>query len=395
MVNFLMPSLGADMLDGTLIEWKVKPGDKVKRGDIIAVVETQKGLIDIEVFEEGTIGGIILPVGTKVPVGSIMAEIIQEGDSVIKEKLQPIEVATVAKNVFAAKPEISEDTVMVEAIHSVKASPLAKKIASERGIDLSSLVGTGQEGVIVKADVEKAISEMRSHLDIKKRSTVVSPSENIRSAVAAAMSLSNREIPHYYLETKIDMKASLEMLQAENLKLSVKERMLPAVLLIKAVAKALKEVPELNAWWVNGNSQKKNDIHIGFVVSLRAGGILVPAIHDSEKKTLTELMQSLNDIIPRARAMKLRSSELSDSTITVTSLGEEGVETVFGIIYPPQVALVGFGKISDQVLIKNGMIAICPVLVATLSADHRATDGSTGSRFLLSLKNYLEHPELL
>ena len=207
MVNFLMPSLGADMLDGTLIEWKVKPGDKVKRGDIIAVVETQKGLIDIEVFDEGTIGGISLPVGTKVPVGSIMAEIIQEGDSVIKEKLQPIEVATVAKNVFAAKPEISEDTVMVEAIHSVKASPLAKKIASERGIDLSSLVGTGEEGVIVKADVEKAISEMRSHLDIKKRSTVVSPSENIRSAVAAAMSRSNKEIPHYYLETKIDMKA--------------------------------------------------------------------------------------------------------------------------------------------------------------------------------------------
>lgn len=213
-------------------------------------------------------------------------------------------------------------------------------------------------------------------------------------AVAAAMSRSNREIPHYYLETKVDMSNALAWLAGENKQRGVQQRILPAVLLVKAVARALTEVPDLNAYWENG-LQRKQEINIGFAVSLRTGGVMIPAIHRADQKTLDELMASLNDIIPRARAMKLRSSELSDSTITVTSLGEENAELVYGVIYPPQVALVGIGSIREQPWAENGMLGVRPVLRITLAADHRATDGITGSRFLVAVDRYLQKPDLL
>jgi pyruvate dehydrogenase E2 component (dihydrolipoamide acetyltransferase) len=170
--------------------------------------------------------------------------------------------------------------------------------------------------------------------------------------------------------------------------------LLPVVMLLKAAAKALTEVPELNAYWENG-LQKKENINIGFVISLRTGGVMIPAIQNTDKKTLDELMVSLNDIIPRARAMKLKSSELSETTFTITSLGEGSVETVYGIIYPPQVGLMGFGGITEQPWAESGMLDVRPVMNITLSADHRATDGATGSRFLMAVKNYLGKPELL
>jgi pyruvate dehydrogenase E2 component (dihydrolipoamide acetyltransferase) len=222
----------------------------------------------------------------------------------------------------------------------------------------------------------------------------ITATENIRMAVAAAMSKSNREIPHYYLETKIEMSRALAWLTEVNKQRSVKQRLLPVVLLLKAVANALTEVPELNGYWETG-LQIKNDINIGFVVSLRTGGIMIPAIHNADKKTIDELMASLNDMIPRARVMKLRSSELSESTITVTNLGEGNVETVYGVIYPPQVAIVGLGSITEQPYAEMGMLDVRPVMNITLSADHRATDGATGSRFLMAVKNYLSKPESL
>jgi pyruvate dehydrogenase E2 component (dihydrolipoamide acetyltransferase) len=190
------------------------------------------------------------------------------------------------------------------------------------------------------------------------------------------------------------MSKSLAWLAETNRERSVKQRLLPVALLIKAAAKALKEVPELNGYWENG-LQQKSDINIGFVISLRTGGLMIPAIKQADKKSIDELMIALNDMIPRARAMKLRSSELSETTITITSMGEGSAETVYGVIYPPQVALIGFGSITEQPWAEHGMLDVRPVLCATLAADHRATDGATGSRFLMALKNYLQQPESL
>ena len=212
----------------------------------------------------------------------------------------------------------------------------------------------------------------------------------MRRAIAAAMARANREIPHYYLQTRIDMSRALRWLEAENHKRSVKERLLPAVLLIHAVARALGDVPELNGYWLDDRPQPQEAIHIGFAIALRQGGLVAPAIHHADLKSLDELMEVLRDLIPRVRAGRLRSSEMTEATITVTSLGDLGVETVYGVIYPPQVALVGFGKIMEQPWAENGMLGIRPILTATLAADHRATDGSQGAQFLDALNRYLQ-----
>lgn len=397
MTEFLMPSLGADMEDGTLIEWKKKPGDTVKRGDIIAEVETQKGLIEIEVFDEGTIGELLIQEGTKVPVGTVMALINSNG------------VALAEKEITPAKPidlqpieEKTQESVSSEKIDEIrlKVSPLAKRIAEENQIALSQIKGTGENGAITKEDVELAIAQ-RDQNGKEKTSEVpvetekpVTPADSIRKAVAAAMSKSNKEIPHYYLEKRMDMTKALAWLKEANKNRSVKERLLPVVLLIKATAQSLTEFPDLNAVWDNGLHQKK-DINIGFVVSLRTGGIIVPAIHQANIKNVDAIMEALNDIIPRARALKLRSSELSDSTITITNINDGGADSVFGVIYPPQVAIIGFGSLSEQPFAENGMLGIQSIISVTLAGDHRATDGLTGSQFLVALNNHLQNPETL
>lgn len=396
MIEFQMPSLGADMEAGTLIEWRKKPGDSVKRGDIIAEVETQKGLIEIEVFDEGIISELLIKEGTKVPVGTIMALLnpsetaLETKQEIVPEKIaiQPIEEKFLEKSV---EPKYEERHFNI--------SPLAKRIAVENNIEIAKIQGTGEDGAITKEDIENAIIQRTKDNETKKESIEineksVSQIEAIRLAVASAMSKSNKEIPHYYLEKKIDMTKALAWLREKNNHLPIEKRILPAALLIKSVAQSLVKFPELNAIWDNG-IQIKKEINIGFVVSIRGGGIIVPAIHNANTKNIDEIMQDLNDIIPRARAMKLRSSELSDSTITITNLGEGGADTVFGIIYPPQVALIGFGSSSEQPFAENGMIGIHTVLNATLAGDHRATDGLSGSGFLTVLYKYLQKPELL
>lgn len=384
MVEFRMPSLGADMEDGTLTEWRIKEGDMVKRGDIVAEVETQKGLIEIEIFEEGKVEKLLAKVGDKIKVGTVIASI---DSSSLKQSENKSEKEDSVLNEEAQKIQ----PIVTESLHrNIKASPLAKRFAAEMNIDLSTIKGTGEEGAITKEDVEKAATGTKK---TKEEKSVV-PAEGIRRAVAAAMSKSNREIPHYYLEITIDMSKALTWLGQANKDRSVKNRLLHVVLLLKAVARSLREVPEMNATWENGLIRKEN-IHVGLVVSLRSGGLMVPAIHNTDQKTLDEIMQSLNDIIPRVRNQKLRSSELSDSTITVTSLGDGGADKVFGVIYPPQVAIVGFGGIIEQPFAQNGQVDVRPVLTATLAADHRATDGHTGSRFLAVLKKHLQKPEEL
>jgi pyruvate dehydrogenase E2 component (dihydrolipoamide acetyltransferase) len=212
----------------------------------------------------------------------------------------------------------------------------------------------------------------------------------MRHAIAAAMARSNREIPHYYLETRIDMSQALGWLETENQKRSVKERLLPVVMLVKAVALALGDVPELNGYWLDDRLQPQESIHIGFAIALRQGGLVIPAIHHADLKSLDELMAVLRDLIPRVRSGRLRSSELTDATMTLTNLGDLGVEVVYGVIYPPQVALVGFGKITQQPWAEEGMLGIRPVLRATLAADHRATDGHRGGQFLEALNRHLQ-----
>jgi pyruvate dehydrogenase E2 component (dihydrolipoamide acetyltransferase) len=421
MAEFQMPSLGADMKKGILVEWKVKPGDHVKRGDIIADVETEKGIIEIEVFEDGIVDRIIVQPNTEVPVGTVMATIRSEEKPVVTEVAEAAPEKT--KPAAEKKPE-SETVFKYKACNiarhreremakrareaqpspepaekRIKISPSARKLADEHGIDISTINGTGPGGAINRADIERAVAAKKPvekpPAPEKPKPVTADFQAGMRRAIAAAMTRSNRDIPHYYLETRIDMSRALDWLKAENLKRSVKERLLPAVLLLKAVALALEDVPELNGYWIDDTHQVQEAVNIGFAIALRQGGLITPAIHHVDLKSLDELMASLHDLIKRTRTGRLRGSEMTDATITVTNLGDMGVETVYGVIYPPQVALVGLGKITDQPWVENGMLGIRPVLTATLAADHRATDGRIGARFLEAFNNYLQKPERL
>ena len=407
MSEFRMPSLGADMEAGTLVEWSVQPGDRVKRGDIIAAVETEKGIIEIEVFEDGVIDQLLVQPGKQVPVGTVLAMMHAAG-----EPLAPAAAtmeAAVAQQTAATPPVPPAERPAVEVTQArppvatpeqrVRVSPLARRLAAELGIDLQRVHGTGPHGAIERADVERAAAAP-SAAATAPAPAVAKPDTaalqmGMRRAIAAAMARSKREIPHYYLETRIDMSQALRWLEAENQKRSIRERLLPAVVLLKAVARALGEVPELNGYWIEDRHQPQEAIHIGFAIALRQGGLIAPALHHVDLKSMDELMEAMRDLIMRARAGRLRSSEMTDATITVTNLGDLGVETVYGVIYPPQVALIGFGRIMEQPWAEQGMLGIRPVLTATLAADHRATDGRRGAQFLDALNRVLQRVETL
>lgn len=401
MAEFRMPSLGADMEAATLVKWHVQAGDSVQRNQVIAEVDTDKGIIEIECFESGVVERLIAEPGTKLPVGAPMAMIRGKGSA---PSTPPSPESTVAPEpAMAAEPTGSRPTTGAVAPTGprLRSSPLARKVATELGIDLGQVEGTGPGGVIERADVERAAAQAKVSPPPAEPSPPPSMAESskgeagMRRAIAAAMARSNRDIPHYYLQTRIDMTRAMDWLTTENARRPIAERLLPVVLQIKAVAKALRDVPELNGFWTDDQHRIADAIHIGFAVALKHGGLVTPAIHHTDRLNLDDLMTALRDLIPRARAGRMRSSEMTDPTITLTCLGDLGVETVYGVIYPPQVALVGFGKILDQPWAENSMLAVRPVLNATLAADHRATDGHRGAQFLEALNHHFQNPEEL
>jgi pyruvate dehydrogenase E2 component (dihydrolipoamide acetyltransferase) len=396
MAEFLMPQLGADMSAGKLLRWRKNAGDRVQRGDIIADVETDKADIEIEVFTSGIIEKFIVQPGEKVPVGTVLAIIRQEGE-VIQPEAVPISTAVPsapapAKPAVPTPPPPLQPFLVTERPGRLHISPAARKIAADLGIDPASIAGTGPGGRITIEDVQQAAkakaAQPQPQVELDRQT-------RMRQAIAAAMARSKREIPHYYLSTTINMRRAMAWLAQENLKRSVEDRLVYGVLLVKGVALALRETPELNAVWTGGKATPSADVHVGLAISVRGGGLVAPALHNTDRQSLDELMKNFRDVIQRARAGSLRSSELSDPTITVTSLGEQGVETVFGVIYPPQVAIVGFGKMVKRPWSSEGQIISQPVITATLSADHRVSDGHRGALFLSAVDRKLQEPEKL
>ncbi|HVO95858.1 MAG TPA: dihydrolipoamide acetyltransferase family protein [Terriglobales bacterium] len=404
MSEFHMPALGADMQFGTVVEWRVKPGDTVKRGDVVALIETEKGVIEVEIFENGVVESLVVQPGQKVPVGAPLATLSGDGKKV---ETQAATASVAAPVVTSAEPKDEKSApeipvatpVTKEAGARQRVSPLARKRAQELGVDLFGIAGTGVDGSITVTDVERAVEGVKPPPALTTPAPLVTPKSldlaAMRRVIAAAMARSKREIPHYYLSTTIDMRRSLDWLAAENAKRPVTKRLLYSVLLIRAVGLALRSTPELNGFWIDDGFKAGEGIHVGVAISLRQGGLVNPAIHDVDKKNLDELMESMLDLVNRARTGHLRSSELADGTITLTNLGEQGVESVFGVIYPPQVALVGFGKITERPFAANAMVGVRPMIEATLAADHRVSDGHRGGRFLIAVDRLLQEPEKL
>lgn len=390
-----MPSLGADMESGTLTEWLVKPGAAVKRGDLVASVETAKGIIDIEIFDSGVIDRLLVEPGTEVDVGTVLATYRSAGESGAGEtsgerRPSPAAPARAEPATPRARPEPAAPQTRPEpaaaaaeapaAPARARVSPAARRRARELGIDAGSLQGTGAGGAVTIADVERASPPSRP------------AGEDMRSIIAQSMSRSKREIPHYYLGTSVDMTTALAWLKAWNEAHAVTERLIYGVLLVKAVALALEKVPELNGFWREGRFEASAEINVGVAIRLRQGGLVAPALEQANRATLPELMRRFQGLVQRARTRRLRRTELTGATITVSSLGEDSVETVYPIIYPPQVAIVGFGAITERPWCADGRVVPAPVLTATLSADHRVSDGHRGSGFLVEVARLLQRP---
>jgi pyruvate dehydrogenase E2 component (dihydrolipoamide acetyltransferase) len=381
MIEFRLPSLGADMEKGKLLEWKVAPGQNVARGDVVAVVDTSKAAVDVEIWEAGTIHELIGQPGKIYPVGALIARLLAPGEAP-----------------GAAVPSVAGPTPAAAARQRV--SPAARKRAAELGIALEAIAGTGPEGAVTLQDVEaSAASKAPAPAAAGDEQAAVQRAEarraDMQRAVAAAMSRSKREIPHYYLSETIALRKAGEWLERENGARPVTERLLMAALFLKAVALSCVRHPEMNGFFRDGSFVPSAPVHLGVAISLRQGGLVAPAILDAHAKSLSGLMRDLSDLVKRVRAGSLRSSEVSSPTITVTNLGDEGVEAVHGVIYPPQVALVGFGKASMRAWVEEGRVCALRVVTATLAADHRVSNGHRGALFLADINRLLQAPETL
>jgi pyruvate dehydrogenase E2 component (dihydrolipoamide acetyltransferase) len=387
MGEFRMPVLGADMVAGTMVEWKKRPGDHVTRGEIIAEVETDKGAIDIEVFEDGVLERICVEPGQKVPVGTVLAMINGAAPVTARPSAPspPEPVPHGEKTVPVVPPPVPSEP---GAPSRHRASPVARRIAADLGVALETLTGTGPGGVIVEADVRAAAAAAPAPAQDDR-------AHRMRRAIAAAMTRSKREIPHFYLLSTVDFSPATEWLSRENANRAPADRILSAVLLLKATALALLEFPELNARWENDRLTPAGAVHIGVATTLRGGGLVIPALHHVNRKTLPELMQELREVVERARTGRLRGSDLTDGTITVSSLGDRGADAVLAVIYPPQTAIIGFGSVVERPWVVAGAVLPRPVITVTLAGDHRASDGHRGAHFLESINRLLQEPAKL
>lgn len=386
MIEFKMPSLGADMDEGTLLEWKVKPGDEVRRGQIVAVVDTTKAAVDVESWEEGTVHKLLIEPGDTVAVGTVIALLLSAGESPeAAEAWTPPQPAPAEAPPPAAPIEAVPPPPTVGHAGRRRISPAARRRAEELKTDLDRVTGTGPEGVVTLQDVERAATE----------AAPVDRAAAMRQTIAAAMSRSKREIPHYYLAEPVPLRRASEWLGAHNADRPITGRLLMVAVFVKALATILKDYPEFNGHYVDGRFAASEAIHVGMAITQRQGGLIAPALLDVGGKGWDQLMADLTDLIARTRAGRLRSAELSSPTITVSNLGDQGVQAVYGVIYPPQVALVGFGRVAPQPWVIDGSIAAVPAVTATLAADHRVSDGHRGGLFLAALRDALQQPEQL
>lgn len=378
MIEFKMPSLGADMEQGTLVEWLKRPGDVIHKGDVLAVVETQKGAIEIEVFNDGVLRDCRASPGERVPVGEVIA-ILDSDDTSIMPPVKPSFSAVPSHTpAFVERPPVKP-----------RITPAARKLAQQLGLDVSN-IAADSSGVVGLRQVQAGSSATStpavrtSGIDFKE----------MRKAIAAAMARSKREIPHYYVSSELDVTALMDWLAQENASRPVADRLLYAVPLFGILARTLTETPELNGHYEQGTFSPAPTVNAGIAVAMRGGGLVAPSIRDVAGKSIDELRKSLTDLVGRVRSGRLRSSELSNATVTFSNLGERTADTLMPIIYPPQVAIIGCGQIVSRPWVKDGEVQVRQVMSVTVAGDHRVSDGRSAARFLSRLEQRLTTPEV-
>ena len=418
-----MPKLSDTMTEGVVAEWHKKVGESIESGDLLADIETDKATMEFESFQEGVLLHIGVEKGQTAPVDSILAILGEEGEDVtalLKEAEKEVEVtekeeeqsqdtkpevekpsAPVAPVVSAPAPTpspIAQQTVTSSNFPStasissqeIKASPLAKKLAEERGINLRLVKGTGTEGRIIKRDIDNfqgrsAISGVESFSD--------APVSQMRKVIAQRLAESKFSAPHFYLTVQIDMDNAMAARK------SINESISPAKisfndLVVKAVAVSLKDNPKVNASWYGDFIRYNDHVHIGVAVAVDEG-LLVPVVRFADEKPLTQIGAEVKEFAQRAKDKKLQPEDWEGNTFTISNLGMFGIDEFTAIVNPPDSCILAVGGIQQTPVVKSGQVVPGNVMKVTLSCDHRVVDGAVGSAFLNSFKNYLENPVLL
>jgi len=391
-IEFRLPSLGADMESATLTEWLKKPGERVRHGEALVTVETTKGLIDVESNDDGEVAELLVQPGTRVRVGAVLARLEVEGGAPLASATPspppgPPPPPPPLSMHPPAPPSPAEGKPPGGMSGRARVSPAARRRAHELGVSPEALEQSAAGGIVHIEDVERLAAQRMAGAGDARAA--------MRTAIGAAMARAKREIPHYYLGHEVNFGPARAWLARYNLKVPVKNRLIETVLITKAVALAAARIEGFNGYFRDGRFERAPSVHAGAAIAVRGGGLVAPALLDADRKGLPTLMEDFSALVTRVRAGHLRSGEFSAATITVTSLGADGVDVLYPIINPPQVAIVGAGAIREQPWVMDGRLVIQPILTLALAGDHRVTDGRAGARFLRTIADLLVHPEAL
>lgn len=398
-----MPKMSDTMTEGVIVSWLKQVGDDIKPGDILAEVETDKATMELENYVKGTLLHIGIPAGGSVPVDALIAIVGQKGDDITallsgaSAPTAPAAKAEEVKTETVSTPVLQAPAANSSTDSRVKASPLAKKIADEKGIDINSISGSGDGGRIVKRDVETYTPESKG----TSKSTVVLPTvvgqesfdevpvSQMRKVIARRLSESKHTAPHFYLTMSINMDKVIEarkaMLEYSPVKISVND------IIIKAVAAALRKNPAANSSWLGDKIRYNHHINIGVAVAIE-DGLIVPVVKFADSKSLSHISAEVKELADKAKNKKLQPSEFEGNTFTISNLGMFGIDEFTAIINPPDACILAVGAAKETVIVENGQMKIGQVMKVTLSCDHRVVDGAVGSAFLKTLKELLENP---
>lgn len=398
-----MPKMSDTMTEGVIVSWLKNVGDDIKPGDILAEVETDKATMELENFVKGTLLHIGIPAGGSVPVDALIAIVGQKGEDISALLSAPAKITSTA-----AKPEIASSPAAIEAPISlennpigsdsrVKASPLAKSLAKEKGIDINSVAGSGDNGRIVKKDIENYTSSAKTNIVANASLPQIVAQESyseiavsqMRKVIARRLSESKHTAPHFYLTMSINMDKTIaarkQMNEYSEAKISVND------IIIKAVALALRKNPQANSSWLGDKIRYNNHIHIGVAVAIE-DGLIVPVVKFADNKSLAHISTEVKQLADKAKNKKLQPNEFEGNTFTISNLGMFGIDEFTAIINPPDACILAVGAAKETVVAENGQMKISQVMKVTLSCDHRVVDGAVGSAFLGTLKDLLENP---
>ena len=406
--SIVMPQMGYDMQEGTVVRWRKKEGESVARGEVIAEIQTDKATVEFEAYTSGVLRRIVVDEGVAIPVGDLIAVITDPDEAMPADLAAAPATSAASNNATAATEQASAPAAPASAQpppsqpsapppSETRASPIARRLAREKGIDLSLVTGTGPGGRIVEQDVlsfaEAPPAASPAAVDASAGAPAAQREDlsRMRQAIAKVTSDSKRDAPHFYVTSNVDMTKAMALRRDTNDAVADGVRVSVNDLVIKAAAIALKRYPKFNAFYRNDHLQMNLGINIGIAIALEAG-LIVPGVNNCESKSLVEIAVASRDLIARANSGSLRNEEYSGTTFSISNLGMFDVDSFSAIIFPPHAAVLAVGSVKEQPVVQDGQLAIAQVMTATVSVDHRVADGAEAAQFLVEIKNLLETP---